>query len=190
MAVYFAKNPLTGLVKIGKSFMVNDRLKGLSRENEAQLELLGVVPGSLHEEHDLHLQFSSSKSTGEWFHPTSELLEFIDTHGLLLNELIEKPRPDQKIETKLAAPLIEILTVRRLDAGKKIGQSLAYDRFTQRINDQMNGPTLYRFIQGTKRFGVVYLRMIAAWANESGDAELLRVLALYALGVNMEPVDN
>lgn len=86
--------------------------------------------------------------------------------------------------------LINVLINRRLQAGEKPGQPLSYDKMARSISPNMNGTTLYRFVQGTKRLGVTNLRMIAGWASECGDAELLRALVLYALGVNMKPVDN
>lgn len=86
--------------------------------------------------------------------------------------------------------LVNVLVERRLQAGEKVGQALSYDKMAKRINEAMNGPTLYRFIQGTKLLGVVNLRMIAAWATRNGDTELLEALALYALGVQMTAVDN
>lgn len=86
--------------------------------------------------------------------------------------------------------LVNVLAARRLQAGKKAGQPISYDKMANIIDPKMTGTTLYRFMNGTKQFGVVYLRMIARWANRGGDAELLRALALYALDVSMEPVDN
>ena len=81
--------------------------------------------------------------------------------------------------------LVNILASRRLEAGEKVGHPLSYHKMAKSINSKMQGPTLYRFINGTKRLGVVNLRMIADWANRNDDVALLQALGFYALGVDL-----
>jgi hypothetical protein len=67
MAVYFIQHPDTGHIKIGKSFMVLERIKTLSKQERVTLELLGVIKGYGVEEADLHLHFKAIRLHGEWF---------------------------------------------------------------------------------------------------------------------------
>jgi hypothetical protein len=91
VAVYFIQNPDTGHIKIGKSFMVQERLKALSRQEGAPLKLLGVIKGYGVEEADLHLHFDAIRLHGEWFDSTSELIEFIADQAIPLDNLQEVP---------------------------------------------------------------------------------------------------
>ncbi len=102
MAVYFIKNPITGLIKIGKSFMVKKRVKDLSKQEDSTLELLEVIAGDGMEERNLHFRFDHIKFHREWFRPESELLEFIDEHAIPLDDLIEtRPLPETVIFSKI-----------------------------------------------------------------------------------------
>lgn len=87
--------------------------------------------------------------------------------------------------------LISSLIERREREGSN-GQPLSFRKFAALISDQMNGPTLFRFIRGDLNLQVGQLRLIAAWARANNDTELLRALAVYALGVDVlvAPVDN
>lgn len=87
--------------------------------------------------------------------------------------------------------LINALIDRRQAAGSN-GKPLSYKEFAKLISDQMNGPTLFRFIKGDMNLQVAQLRLIAAWARANRDNEMLRALAAYALGqdVLVAIVDN
>jgi hypothetical protein len=173
MAVYFIQNPDTGHIKIGKSFMVNHRLKVLSKEKESELQLLGVVPGGLNEERGLHLEFDNSRYEGEWFSPTAELLEFIKSNTMKLNELPEEvwPTRSPRIESELDQELIALIQNRR---------NRSYDAFARII--QIQTITLIRFCNGDRGLGIKSIRLIAAWARKNNDGELIQALTRYALG--------
>lgn len=173
MAVYFIKNPLTGFIKIGKSFMVKHRLKVLSKKNGAELQLLGVVPGGLNEERELHLRFDNSRRDGEWFLPAVDLLDFINSNTMELNELPEEvwPTRSPRIEKELDQELIALIQNRR---------DRSYDAFARII--QIQTITLIRFCNGDRGLGIKSLRLIAAWAKVNNDNELIQALTRYVLG--------
>lgn len=114
MAVYFIQNPITNLIKIGKSYTVCERLKALSKKCNVPLKLLGVVSGGYTIESDLHMQFSTDRVTGEWFNPTTELLEFVEKYAVSLNDLVEvKPKPKPKQFTSGKNNIPKLLERRR-----------------------------------------------------------------------------
>ncbi len=82
--------------------------------------------------------------------------------------------------------------VKRRDRAGVNGIPLSFRKFAKLISDQMNGPTLFRFIKSGMTLQVGQLRLIAAWAKANNDTELLRAIAVYTLGfdVLVAPVDN
>lgn len=99
--VYFLRNPQNGLIKIGTTVNLYSRWSYLQKEQGTELELLGVLDGSLPEEQALHQRFASSRvkrgARGwrlEWFRDTPELREYIrqNTH-------LDTPhRPGRKVK--------------------------------------------------------------------------------------------
>lgn len=76
--VYFLRAAESGRIKIGKTVNVQKRLASLRGASSGALELLGYVAESAGcTERDLHARFSESRTHGEWFEPTDELLAFI-----------------------------------------------------------------------------------------------------------------
>ncbi len=74
--VYFIQDE-DGYIKIGFALNVHDRLKSLQTGSRQELRLLASIAGSVQSEHDLHRQFSADRERGEWFRPSSDLLEYI-----------------------------------------------------------------------------------------------------------------
>lgn len=68
--VYFIR--LGSLVKIGFTTALAQRLRDLPFE-----EVLGVKPGTMRDEKDLHSRFGHLRQTGEWFRAEPDLLDFI-----------------------------------------------------------------------------------------------------------------
>lgn len=68
-SVYVIRNTRSGLVKIGRSIDVNQRLAHLRMASGDPLELIATVGtgGSL--EFSLHRQFRAARRQGEWFDP-------------------------------------------------------------------------------------------------------------------------
>lgn len=81
MRTYFVRCEETGKIKIGKSTGVQERVRHLQTANPSRLTLLHVIDGDL--ETELHARFSQYRVRydGEWFHPASEILEFIEAKG-------------------------------------------------------------------------------------------------------------
>lgn len=62
---YLLRNPTTGLVKIGRSANVDERVKALQCGAGVELELLGVIYKDV--ESKLHKRFAGSNIFSEWF---------------------------------------------------------------------------------------------------------------------------
>lgn len=82
--VYFISNGTH--IKIGKTWNVTARIKALQTASSNKLTLLGIVPISEYPEEQLHKKFSHLNSSGEWFFPEDELLQFIAETTSLPNE--------------------------------------------------------------------------------------------------------
>jgi hypothetical protein len=75
--VYFIQVP-SGPIKIGfTTKRMAGRMQELQAGNHEELTLLKATLGSRAEEKALHDYFRQTRIRGEWFRPTTELLEFI-----------------------------------------------------------------------------------------------------------------
>jgi hypothetical protein len=72
--VYFLRDTLTGLVKVGHSLRPRRRRAGLQTGSGGGLELLGAVPGDRDRERALHARFACYRERGEWFRPDGDFL--------------------------------------------------------------------------------------------------------------------
>lgn len=70
MSVYFAE--LDGLIKIGYSASPSQRARSL------KARLLAVMPGGRRMERVMHGIFEEYRSHGEWFHPGTRLVVFME----------------------------------------------------------------------------------------------------------------
>jgi hypothetical protein len=78
MAIYFVQRKETGLIKIGYSGGVPERMASLARQY-GELELLAVIEdGTRLAEHNIHKMFVHCHVEGEWFWPRDDLLQFIE----------------------------------------------------------------------------------------------------------------
>jgi hypothetical protein len=75
--IYFIQPRAGGLIKIGTTIRLSDRLKQLATECGEELQVLAVVEGSRPEERDLHQRFGHLRRHGEWFEPGDDLLAFV-----------------------------------------------------------------------------------------------------------------
>ncbi len=75
--VYFMLNPKTALIKIGYSAAPDERKSDLNLQYRTKLEILGVFPGTMHEEHLMHMRFSQYHSHHEWFHDAPPIREAV-----------------------------------------------------------------------------------------------------------------
>jgi hypothetical protein len=77
-SVYFIQVVGGGPVKIGHSVDPEHRLQGLMCWCPYELEILATAPGCPLSEAAIHRELESSRSRGEWFHPTPEVMAFVD----------------------------------------------------------------------------------------------------------------
>lgn len=87
--IYFAKANLSGLIKIGHSGHIESRLKDISRQVGEGVELIRFIEGERKKERAIHRILGEFRSHGEWFFPTPEVLEFIETAETFELENIE-----------------------------------------------------------------------------------------------------
>ncbi len=76
--VYFIQGAKTGLIKIGQTIKVVQRVRTLQAESPDRLTVLAVLKNKI-DDHPYHAKFATSWSHGEWFYPTPDLLAFIAT---------------------------------------------------------------------------------------------------------------
>jgi len=67
-----------GPIKIGHSVNAQDRLRAFQQGCPVKLSLLATAPGGVEREAAYHAQFYLTRSHGEWFERTPELLAEID----------------------------------------------------------------------------------------------------------------
>jgi hypothetical protein len=69
---YLIKNPLTGLIKIGKSNDVKTRISNLECGSGASLKVLAIIEGDI--ERYLHKKFSNCHAYKEWFRDDNRVI--------------------------------------------------------------------------------------------------------------------
>ena len=72
---YFIFNPMTNMIKIGKTIDVAHRMRVLSTQSGCELELLHIVDEDV--EYELHTKFKHIRHHGEWFYDDGQIREFI-----------------------------------------------------------------------------------------------------------------
>lgn len=70
--VYFIA--ANGMVKIGFTQNIDERMKAIQATSPTQIELIGTLPGSLRLEREIHERFKHARAHGEWFQATPEIL--------------------------------------------------------------------------------------------------------------------
>lgn len=75
--IYFIQDSLSKRIKIGYTTNLKIRFQTLSGSNANKLFILGSIPGTEKDEAKLHKNFIEDRAHGEWFHPSSEILDFI-----------------------------------------------------------------------------------------------------------------
>lgn len=91
--VYFVQDERTGLIKIGTSGNIRERIRNLESKYKTKLKFMGRLNGRTETEKQLHKRFWQYHHSGEWFTPAQELLEFIENHAVAtLPELRPTPK--------------------------------------------------------------------------------------------------
>lgn len=65
--LYIIQSKVTGLLKIGRTSNINQRLKTLRTGNGYELRLILLLPQMGHMEHDIHDKLRHYREKGEWF---------------------------------------------------------------------------------------------------------------------------
>lgn len=88
--VYFITNGYN--IKIGYTNNVKRRLKQLNTRSDQQLFLLGYINGTKETEENLHRSFIKYRlrQNGEWFEPSSDLLDYINENNLIPNTFVDR----------------------------------------------------------------------------------------------------
>ena len=75
--IYFIQVENNGPIKIGRAIDPKDRLKKLQIGNHKKLNLIAVIPGKSALESKIHSDLKEFRRDGEWFNPTTEVLDYI-----------------------------------------------------------------------------------------------------------------
>jgi hypothetical protein len=76
--IYFIQAGPGGPIKIGYAIDVQVRVKQLQTGSHEELVTLKSIPGDKKREMAIHKALSVYRKQGEWFHPTGEVLSFIE----------------------------------------------------------------------------------------------------------------
>jgi hypothetical protein len=66
------------LIKIGFSTNLSVRFSSMKTDSPVKLSLLAQIPGTLELEKEIHEEFAEDRAHGEWFKPSSRLLDFVE----------------------------------------------------------------------------------------------------------------
>lgn len=78
--IYFIRQMSTGLIKIGTTKNMHERVQQL-RPFYGDLEIIAVMDGDRPVEKKLHRKFAKFREHHEFFRPSDELLDFIEKEG-------------------------------------------------------------------------------------------------------------
>jgi hypothetical protein len=79
--IYFIRAGEAGAIKIGYTKSdANRRLYELQTSHPEPLRILGIMGGDCEAERSLHRRFAKDHLRGEWFNPSPELLNFIESN--------------------------------------------------------------------------------------------------------------
>ena len=113
MFVYFIQGQTTGLIKIGQTARsVSNRLRVIQSNSPDKLEVIKVIKSEKGAEQFLHDKFESVRSHGEWFYPSADLIEFIQSSD------------------KIEIPALSIETEKPVSIGNKLNQLLDKKQMT------------------------------------------------------------
>ncbi len=87
--IYAMRHIAAGFIKIGISHDPQQRLETLMVTEKAKIEIIGVACGTMQHESLLHEKFAKSRFRGEWFHPTADVLHFVNSLHKYNNEWID-----------------------------------------------------------------------------------------------------
>lgn len=102
-AIYFVQI-VTGPIKIGFTTNLEGRLEALRTASPGGLTLLTTICGTLGAESYLHHMFAKDRISGEWFTPTTALLDVIEQAQQYGNICVPKEFRAESIEKTIRSP--------------------------------------------------------------------------------------
>jgi hypothetical protein len=101
--LYFLKRREDGLVKIGWSQDITQRLSALWQQH-GPLEILAIIPGGPAAEKAIHEWYAALRIEGEWFEPGEDLMIWFEDEDRLKMLLMQR-WPESQSDDRLALPL-------------------------------------------------------------------------------------
>lgn len=80
--IYFLEWPEMGLIKIGCTEYLPQRLSQIRSTGWLASRFLAIMPGSLKRERLLHERFAEYRVWGEWYHGADEIRAFAASRGI------------------------------------------------------------------------------------------------------------
>lgn len=116
--IYFVQAGEFGSIKIGYTNDLARRLGALQTGCPHPLTVLGVIdPGEPEMEMALHSKFSQHRSSGEWFAPTEEIVEYISQNAVPFK------KPGREVKTQADRVLSKFPTIRALSREMGVGET-------------------------------------------------------------------
>lgn len=126
--VYFAQ-AADGLVKIGWTRDVQNRVYFLSGYGHGRVTLLGVAEGSRQLERHFHRRYHRARVTGEWFRPTRALVRYAKSRHQDIASIPVYSRfgsPCERVALKLDIHVVDALRSIAAEDGRSIDGQANY----------------------------------------------------------------
>ena len=148
MYVYFIQGQSTRLVKIGITRgNVYKRLATIQNSSPDKLKLLKAAKGDIGYERQLHKQFASVHSHGEWFYPSRGLMTFIQSLDGVKTKKTRKNKSNKRENAYIA--LREQRKERVRIAQEMYDNGLTKAEITEKLEVSLY--TVTRYLASTKR---------------------------------------
>ena len=97
--IYFIKALNSGLIKIGYTKNVGERVASLRSNSPEELHILKITEGDIEDEKRIHNKFKHFNERNEWFRPEKSLLDFIESSKEI--SYVERPRRMSRSKRKV-----------------------------------------------------------------------------------------
>lgn len=156
--IYFIQSGQDGAIKIGyTNGDPSSRLKALQTATPSELRLLHYIPGTLNFEASLHAKFNNESLGREWFRPSKELMDYIESQKLA-GDLLSKT-PLRVAEGLAFIPLPENIDL------EKITLSYCYSALEQTGYNETKAANLLGLTRA--KFRVLHRRLNRAMSRTS-----------------------
>ena len=103
--IYFIRGKESGNIKIGFSTSPKKRKSTLHSAHYEELEFMGIMRGSLDDEAEIKERFSKSNIRGEWYRPSSEVMDFVKENASKPNKNIVYSIGDGEYRITFSQPI-------------------------------------------------------------------------------------